>query len=98
MEFGDKMTRITENLNLSEKVRFLNGEDHLEAGVIAHGLLDIEESASAISNKILPVITGENLTEIEVEIILFELGEELKHILYHINEMRYFHYLKNYLG
>jgi hypothetical protein len=94
MDNAERMIKITHNIKKSQKVNGFNTDEINEAGTIAHGLLDIEESLNAITHKFLPLLSSENISEEQVDDVLFDIGEELRHILYHIKDMRYYNYLK----
>lgn len=94
MEKANKLLKITNNLELSKEVNSYNHGEHFEAGVIAHGLIDIEESSIVIIDKLLPLLYKKDNTEESINNTLFKIGEELKHILYHINDMKYYDYIK----
>lgn len=94
MDFAKRMIKITENIKLSQKVNGFDDHEINEAGTIAHGLLDIEQSLSVIKHELLPALLSEDISEEKVDDVLFDIGEELRHILYHINDMRYYAYIK----
>jgi hypothetical protein len=59
---------------------------------LAHGLLDIEEASQAFVAKLTRLKT-ENLDEAQVKNLLFDIGEDLRHVMYHISDMPFFKYL-----
>ena len=94
MDKVEKFLRITENLKKSRKINSFNHGEFIEAGTIAHGLLDMEDSFVIIMTKFLPILSSDNIPEDKIDDTLFDIGEELRHILYHINDMNYYNYLK----
>jgi hypothetical protein len=93
MEYSEKYNLLTKNLNLSNNVVSYNNNES-EAERLSHGLLDIEESFNKIYNEIVPKLLSKNLKIDEIDDLLLDIGEEFRHILYHINDSRYFEYLK----
>ena len=86
--------KIYNLLKNNKKVIAFNNKDGEEADRIAHSLVDIEESFNEIYKKYFPLLEKNNLTESEVNDILLDIGEEFRHILYHLNDMKYFAYLQ----
>jgi hypothetical protein len=64
-----------------------------QGSTIAHALLDLEDSFSVVLNELLPKLLDETKSSEEVDELLLDIGEELRHILYHIRDARYFAYL-----
>lgn len=81
---------LIEVLEKSKKIKSLNEEDHIESDALAHSLLDIIESSSVIAKKLLPKLLSQNNSEEEIEYILQDIREEIRHILYHIKDPKYF--------
>jgi len=83
----EAMERLATLLNSLEVVTNSNTADHDEAWAIAHGLTDIRESFEKIYGEFLPKLQAgppaEDLTN-----VLFDIREEFRHILYHINDMK----------
>ncbi len=94
MEYAKKLKIITDVLSKSQKVNSYNDDKEKESNVLAHSLLDIEESSKEIINSLLPKLISNNLSEEEIDDVLFDLGEELRHILHHINSPKFYEYLK----
>lgn len=69
-------------------------DDEIEAERLAHSLSDLEQSFIVILVNLLPKLV-EVEDEEQAHLILLDIGEELRHILYHINDPRFFAYLKN---
>ncbi len=94
MDKAQKFVELTKAIEKSSKVNSFDTGEIREAAGIALGLLDMEESFLVIMNKFIPILASENITEEIVDETLFNIGEELRHILYHINDMRYYAYIK----
>ena len=59
---------------------------------IAYSLSEIEKSCLALYNKLLPKLKKTDKQK-DIEKILHEIGEELRHLLYHIEDSKYYAYL-----
>lgn len=64
-----------------------------QGGTIAHALSDFEDSFSVVLDELLPKLLDETKSAKELDDLLLDIGEELRHILYHIQDTRYFGYL-----
>ncbi len=67
-------------------------DDEPEAWRLAHSLCDVEESLNEILNKFLPVLRKSDDAEAINEALL-DIGEEFRHILYHIKDPKFYRYL-----
>ena len=61
---------------------------------MAHDFLDLEDSFRTFVQEQLPKLRGGNLGPGEVSDLLEEIGEEFRHIVYHIQNSRYYRYLR----
>jgi hypothetical protein len=64
-----------------------------EAWEIAHGLTDILESTKTIFEKLLPRLLQLPPEDDKAEEFLYEIGEEYRHIFYHIRNTDFFSYV-----
>lgn len=94
MDFSKKLITLTNILSRSKKINSFNSNNEKEQDTLAHSLLDIEESSKKIIDSLLPKLISDDLSEEEIENILFDIGEELRHILYHIHTPKFYKYLK----
>lgn len=69
--------------------------DEPQGSTIAHALSDLEDSFSMVVNELLPKLLDETKSAEELDELLLDIGEELRHILYHIKDTRYFGYLSS---
>lgn len=69
-------------------------DDESEADRLAHSLSDLERAFSEILTSLLPELLRAEGDE-QVHNALLDIGEELRHILYHINDPEFFSYLKD---
>ena len=64
-----------------------------EAGTLAHAFGDLEESFVCFLDDLLPRLVEGDLTAEEIESLLLDIGEEFRHILYHIADPHFYGYL-----
>ena len=64
-----------------------------ESWTLAHALLDLNGSFQAFTSRHLPALLDETKTADEVCDILHDMGEEFRHILYHIRDPQFYRYL-----
>ncbi|MBC7487906.1 MAG: hypothetical protein H7282_14280 [Cytophagaceae bacterium] len=92
MEYIHKLQEAIINLEKCERVIKYNTKEENQASTLAHALIDIEESIDVIKNKI-PQIYSNDLTKEEVDDLVLDIGEELRHVLYHIKDTKVYDYL-----
>jgi hypothetical protein len=100
-----RTTRLLENVatvkDLAERlencpgVRKLNQGEENGAWTLALAFADLEESLIAVVDDLLPQLVARPVTEDQMSDILFAIGEELRHIQYHIHDSRYYSYLRD---
>jgi hypothetical protein len=93
LQNASAINSFANKLSKSNKVNSYDTKDEKECGTIAHSFSDIEESFSKFLDVYLPRVVMDNLTPEEIEDILFDIGEEFRHILYHIKDLKYFRHL-----
>lgn len=71
-----------------------NHGTHIEAGAIAHAFSDLEDSFHAFLDDQLPRLIKGQLKPSEIQNTLLDIGEEFRHILYHINSLKFYSYLR----
>jgi hypothetical protein len=80
---------LSAQLNRLEDVTQFNDGEQREADVVAEGLLHIADSARAFQNLLLR-LREPGLTEDEQLDLLWDIGEELRHMDEHVHDMAYF--------
>ena len=93
MEFINKLQAITKNLEKSEKVTKYSTPVENQADTLANAFIDIEESMVTIIREQIPKLYLHNLNSSEVDELLSAIGEEFRHILYHINDTKLYNHL-----
>jgi len=87
---GEDINNLALRLQRSNKVNAFDNGDYKESGTLAHCFSDLESSFSTFLDILLPKLMIENITPEEIEDTLFDIGQELNHILYHIKTAKYF--------
>ena len=64
-----------------------------EAEVLTHAFTDLEDSFETFLEELLQRITDDHLTGDELLEVLQEIGEEFRHILYHVKDPKFYRYL-----
>lgn len=95
MKYVKKLDLITKTLLKSRKVNSYDSNGELESDRLAHSLLDMEESFKKIIEVYLPKLTVNEISESEIDEALLDIGDELKHIIYHIKDPKFYRYLVN---
>lgn len=88
-----KVKALSDHLSASERVRIFDAPGEPESWTIAVALRDIEKSCSEIFQEQLPPLVSGSLPKSEIDERLHRIGEELRHILYHIHDTKYYAYL-----
>jgi hypothetical protein len=78
---------------LPSVTRFDDGE-HSEAETLAHAFIDLEGSFQKFLEEQLPKLFDADLTNEALHDLLLDMGEEFRHILYHLKDPRFYRYLE----
>lgn len=92
MEYLEKLRNITTNLEKCERVTRYSSPEENQSDTLANAFIDIEESILNIL-LLLPKFYNEELKSEEADDLILEIGEELRHLLYHINDTEVYNYL-----
>lgn len=87
-----EIKRLAENLQKYECVSKFDSSEEPEAWRLAHSLSDMEQSFRDILDNYLPALCKADNEEAAYDALL-DIGEELRHILYHIKDPKFFNYL-----
>ena len=96
----DAIKALAENLQRIPKIARVVGRDDLaeEAWAIATGLKDVRECCDRIFGQIVPALLATDPRSADAEALLYDLGEQYRHMLYHITQTRFFAYVKDSPG
>lgn len=85
--------KLSDTLKKSPKVSKHDTKDEPQAWTIAVSLKDIESSSRKIYEELIPELVNRDLSPEAIEDVLHQIGEELRHILYHIRDCKYYDYI-----
>lgn len=89
----ERINALAEKLRKYHAISRFDDRENIEAGSIAHAFSDLEESFLKLLEEHFPRLADTALTEAEMRGLLQEIGEEFRHILYHISDLKSFSYL-----
>ena len=89
----DKIKELSKRLSDSDKVSRYDKPDEPQSWTIAVALNDIEESFIRIFEEQLPPLLHGDLSTSMIDQHLHAIGEEFRHILYHMKDCAYYGYL-----
>lgn len=89
MEYIEILKAITLNLEKCRRVTKHSTKEENQSDTLANALIDISEAMKNINVQVSKLYLN-TLQEDEVDEIILEIGEELRHILYHINDTHVF--------
>lgn len=92
-EFGSRYARLIEVISGCSTVLKLDRPNEPEASTLAHAFLDLEESFKRFVDVHLPQLTKSDLSEQQICDCLHDIGEEFRHILYHIHDPQLYRHL-----
>ena len=87
----EDVKRMAERLSKCPEVTRFDEGQHKEAWGLAGSFADLEDSFRAFLDDQLPKLGEDNLKPEEICDLLLEIGEEFRHILYHILEQQKFY-------
>lgn len=86
---------LTERLALIKTVSKFDQPGEPQSATLAHSLTDLEKSFRTVTDVLLPRLLDRTVTPEQLNDALLDVGEELRHILYHIRDPKFFGYLFN---
>ncbi len=94
-EFAVQLKTLADRLNRCEQVTQYDTAEEKQAWVLAHSLLDLAESFRSFLDEQLPRLRDERVSCDELHDTLLEIGEEFRHILYHVRDPAFYAYLRD---
>lgn len=85
---------LAEQLDACPDVARLDEGEEKEAWTLAHTFSDLEESFRRFLEELLPKLTAPGAPPDHMRDVLLEIGEELRHVLYHIRDPKFYRYLE----
>jgi hypothetical protein len=86
-------SRLTERLSKLRSVSQFDKSGEPQAATLAHSFTDLEKSFREFLQVLLPKLLDESLTADQLNDTLLDVGEALRHVLYHIKDPQFFGYL-----
>ena len=88
-----KLASLAKRLAKCREVTKYDTNDEQEAWTLAHALGDLEVSFRKFLDEQLPALASDQLEERDIYNLLLDIGEEFRHVLYHIKDPKFFRYL-----
>ena len=89
----EKINELARILARYECVSRHDQRDEVEAGTLASGFSDLEKAFRRILQELLPKMIVGKLSEREALDVLLLIGDEFRHIDYHLRDNRFYSYL-----
>ncbi|NQY42021.1 MAG: hypothetical protein HRT87_01585 [Legionellales bacterium] len=89
---NEKQKKLLEALTLCNQIKKYDQPNESQADTLSHSLLDIEESFNKVFSTLIPKISKSSNSD-EIYDALLDIGEEFRHIIYHIKDPDFFNYL-----
>ena len=93
MKYIEKLNLIKLNLEKCERVNKHTTQEENQADTLANTYIDIEDGLKVIIEEQIPKLYLKDLTKEEVDELILDIGEELRHMLYHIKDTKVYSYL-----
>jgi hypothetical protein len=87
----EDVAHLAERLSRCSEVTRYDAGEHKEAWALAGSFADLEGSFRVLLDEQLPKLAQGNLPPSEMYDLLLDIGEEFRHILYHILEQQKFY-------
>lgn len=84
------ITALANVLAQSQLVGRYDLDDHVEADAIANAIADMEAEFQTLTEVVFPKLSASSLSEKDINEILWEVRDRLRHVVYHINDCRTF--------
>ena len=94
-EFAVELKALAERLNRCEQVTRYDTATEKQGWALAHSLLDLAESFRTFLDEQLPRLREDRLSCDETYDVLLAIGEEFRHILYHVRDPEFYAYLRD---
>jgi hypothetical protein len=85
-----KTKLLNEVLSRSVRVTRFNSGDFVEADAIANAIVDMEKTFKVLTENLFPKLLETQRESADTDEILWEIRDNLRHIVYHIKDCRTF--------
>ena len=90
----EDVTCLAKRLSRCPEVALYDAGEHKEAWALADSFADLEGSFRALLDERLPKLAQANLSPSETYALLLDIGEDFRHILYHIiKQQKFYEYI-----
>jgi hypothetical protein len=93
LEKENRVNYLANILLKSSKINNYNDMENKEAWTLAHSFNDLEDSFKKVLTELFPKLRNTEIQETEINDLLLDIGEEFRHISYHIKDPKFFKYL-----
>jgi hypothetical protein len=93
LEEPKKINELARTLASYKCVSRYDRDGEVEAGTLAHAFGDLEKSFRKFLSELLPKLLNGKLSEQDACDTLASIGEEFRHINYHLHDNRFYDYL-----
>src|SRR5579862_6496529 len=83
---AERLSKLAAKLAQCPAVTKDDTANESQAWTMAHAFTDLETSFQVFIDEQIPKLLEENLTPQEIHDLLLDIGEEFRHIIYHIND------------
>jgi hypothetical protein len=85
-----ELVRLANKLAKCPEVTAHDTLEEKQAWTMAHAFIDLRESFRIYLDEQLPRLLNDDLTPQEIHDLLLDMGEEFRHVLYHINDPEFY--------
>lgn len=85
-----RISSISDMLRKCAAVTRHDSSGHSEADAIAHAVLDMESTFVFLKNEVFPKLSSGALSGDDAVEVLWEIRDQLRHIVYHIRDCKSF--------
>ncbi len=93
LQEGVQIKALAERLMMCEQVVRYDTEEEKEAWTLGHTFSDLEQSFHVYLDDLLPKLCLGELSPEDVCDTLHDIGDQLRHILYHLGDTKYYAYI-----
>jgi len=84
---------LSDKLSKCKYIKKFDKKDEPESWTLALAFNDLEDSFRKILVDLFPKLIQKELNESEIKDLLLDIGEEFRHIIYHIKDSNFYGYL-----
>lgn len=89
----DRLMQLEQRLSKIPEIAQFDKPAEPQGHTLTHALAGWEDSFSRFLTELLPKLLNEKATNHELIDTVHDIGDELRHVLYHVHDVKYFRYL-----